>query len=103
MHGDKIEKQLSGKEDIEINLPSIIPRNHCRVVCVALIFKRSSIENCWAWIYISSTVVSIATFATLPTVELKDKIAPILIVLGLFRNIIIGSTRREANVENQRC
>lgn len=37
--------------------------------------------------FMSSTAASMATLATLPMVELKDKIAPMLTVLGLCRNI----------------
>lgn len=39
--------------------------------------------------FISSTAASMATLATLPMVELKDKIAPILIVLGLAETLLI--------------
>jgi len=37
----------------------------------------------FAFEFTSSTAASIATLATLPTVELKDKSAPTLTVVGL--------------------
>jgi len=37
--------------------------------------------------FTSSTAACMATLATLPTVELKDKIAPILMALGLVETL----------------
>lgn len=39
--------------------------------------------------FMSSTAASMATLATLPMVELKDKIAPMLTVLGLAETLLI--------------
>ena len=39
--------------------------------------------------FISSTAACMATLATLPIVELKDKIAPMLTVLGLVETLLL--------------
>ena len=39
--------------------------------------------------FISSTATSVSIFATLPMVELKDKIAPILMMLGLAKRFLM--------------
>ena len=79
----KLQSKRVEKKDIEINSQSIIPRNPLEswVSCIDILslipLRIAGLE------FISSTAASIATFAISPTVELKDKIAPILTILGL--------------------
>lgn len=80
------ENEKSSKRDDKV--PSTIPRN--------LLYSLSFIEmlslvppRTCGFEFTSSKAVKIATFATLPIVELKGKIAPMFTTLGLVETTLV--------------
>ena len=74
---------------VDKDLQSTIPRNPGEVFVSSIETLSLLPLRIFGLEFISSTAASMATLATLPMVELKDKIAPILIILGLAETLLI--------------